>query len=107
MSQSWLLGRPFPAERSDGGHGDHPRGEDGPDPVSRDAGSPDRKICVRYVDIHSESYQTLRAYMLRLEPQDFETSEQVETLARGGHMEPTVFVDRFGYLGVRTKGSSQ
>jgi len=65
------------------------------------------RIRVRYVDIHSESYQTLRAYMLRLEPQDFETPEQVETLARSGLLEPTAFVDRFGYLGRRTKGSSQ
>jgi 6-phosphofructokinase 1 len=65
------------------------------------------KTRVRYVDIHSESYQTLRAYMLRLEPKDFEAPEQVETLARSGHLEPTAFVDRFGHLGERTKGAPQ
>lgn len=64
------------------------------------------KTRVRYVDIDSESYQTLRAYMIRLEPRDFETSEQIEALARGGHLEPTAFANRFGYLGKRTKGSS-
>ena len=65
------------------------------------------KIRVRYVDIDSESYQTLRAYMIRLEPQDFESSEQVEALAHGGCLEPTAFVDRFGYLGKHTKESAQ
>jgi len=65
------------------------------------------KTRVRYVDIHSQSYQTLRAYMLRLEPKDFEAPEQVETLARSGHLEPTAFVDRFGHLGERTKGAPQ
>lgn len=65
------------------------------------------KIRVRYVDINSESYQTLRAYMIRLEPQDFETSGQIEALAHGGHLEPTAFANRFGYLGERTKGSLQ
>ncbi len=65
------------------------------------------KIRVRYVDIDSESYQTLRAYMIRMEPQDFETSGQIEALARDGHLEPTAFMNRFRYLGERTKGSSQ
>ncbi len=59
------------------------------------------KIRVRYVDIDSESYQTLRAYMIRLEAQDFETPGQVETLAHGGHLDQTEFVSRFGYLGDR------
>ncbi|MCZ7626051.1 MAG: 6-phosphofructokinase [Candidatus Methylomirabilis sp.] len=65
------------------------------------------KIRVRYVDMGSEAYQTLRAYMIRLEPQDFATSGQIEALARSGHFEPTAFVDRFGYLGRRGKGSSE
>ena len=59
------------------------------------------KIRVRYVDIDSESYRALRAYMIRLEPQDFETPGQIETLAHGGHLEPAEFVSRFGYLGDR------
>ncbi|MDE2180810.1 MAG: 6-phosphofructokinase [candidate division NC10 bacterium] len=65
------------------------------------------KIRVRYVDIGSESYQTLRAYMIRLEPQDFESSGQIEALAHGGCLEPTAFVDRFSYLSKRTKESVQ
>ncbi|MBI2882325.1 MAG: 6-phosphofructokinase [Candidatus Methylomirabilis oxyfera] len=65
------------------------------------------KIRVRYVDIDSESYQTLRAYMIRLEPHDFETSGRIEALARDGHLEPTAFTNRFRYLGECTKGSSQ
>ena len=59
------------------------------------------KIRVRYVDIDSESYQALRAYMIRLEPQDFETPGQIETLAQGGHLDQAEFVSRFGYLGGR------
>lgn len=59
------------------------------------------RIRVRYVNIDSESYQTLRAYMIRLEAQDFETPGQIETLAHGGHLEQTEFVSRFGYLGDR------
>lgn len=59
------------------------------------------RIRVRYVDIDSESYQTLRAYMIRLEAQDFETPGQIESLAHGGHLEQTEFVSRFGYLGDR------
>ena len=59
------------------------------------------KIRVRYVDINSESYRTLRAYMIRLEPQDFETPGQIETLAHGGRLDQAEFVSRFSYLGDR------
>ncbi len=59
------------------------------------------KIRVRYVDIDSEAYQTLRAYMIRLEPQDFETPGQTEMLAHAGHLSETVFVERFRYLAER------
>jgi 6-phosphofructokinase 1 len=59
------------------------------------------KIRVRYVDIESESYQTLRAYMIRLEPQDFEIPAQVEALAQSGRLDQTAFVNRFRYLGDR------
>ncbi|MBZ0160388.1 diphosphate--fructose-6-phosphate 1-phosphotransferase [Candidatus Methylomirabilis sp.] len=57
------------------------------------------KIRVRYVDIKSESYQTLRAYMIRLEPQDFEMPGQIEALAQSGKLDRTEFVKRFSYLG--------
>ncbi|MGB4782806.1 diphosphate--fructose-6-phosphate 1-phosphotransferase [Candidatus Methylomirabilis sp.] len=59
------------------------------------------KIRVRYIDIDCESYQTLRAYMIRLEPQDFETPEQLEALTHAGRLEQAEFVSRFGYLGDR------
>jgi len=59
------------------------------------------KIRVRYVDINSESYQTLRAYMIRLGPQDLETPARIESLAHAGHLDETGFVERFGYLGDR------
>jgi 6-phosphofructokinase 1 len=59
------------------------------------------KIRVRYVDIDSESYQTLRAYMIRLGPQDFETPGQIEALAHAGHLDEAEFVKRFRYLGER------
>jgi len=59
------------------------------------------KIRVRYVDIESESYQTLRAYMIRLEPEDFESQGQVEALARAGHLDKSRFVERFRHLGER------
>ena len=59
------------------------------------------RIRVRYVDIDSESYQTLRAYMIRLGPQDFETPGQIEALAHAGHLDEEGFVERFRYLGER------
>jgi 6-phosphofructokinase 1 len=64
------------------------------------------KIRVRYVDIESESYQTLRAYMIRLEPEDFESQGQVEALARAGHLDKSRFVERFRYLGERVSAVS-
>jgi 6-phosphofructokinase 1 len=56
------------------------------------------KIRVRYVDIESESYQTLRAYMIRLGSEDFESQAQVEELARAGHLDTSRFVERFRCL---------
>ena len=39
---------------------------------------------VRYVDVESEAYQTLAAYMIRLKPEDLEHRETVTALARAG-----------------------
>lgn len=64
------------------------------------------KIRVRCVDIDSESYQTLRAYMIRLEPQDLETPEQRKALAHAGGLDQAQFVDRFGYLHERRSDPS-
>lgn len=56
------------------------------------------RIRVRYVDINSESYQTLYAYMIRLKPEDFENSETLRALARAGTLSEAEFARRFGYL---------
>jgi len=59
------------------------------------------RIRVRYVDVESEAYQTLAAYMIRLKPEDFEQPETVAALARAGKMTEDDFVERFGHLGRR------
>jgi len=56
------------------------------------------KIRVRYVDIESEMYQTLTAYMIRLKPEDFDDPTTVAALAKAGHLEPAELKRRFGPL---------
>jgi 6-phosphofructokinase 1 len=56
------------------------------------------KVRVRYVDVRSESYQTLAAYMIRLKPEDFDSPEQVRALAAAGNLDPAEFRRRFGPL---------
>jgi 6-phosphofructokinase 1 len=56
------------------------------------------RIRVRYVDMASEAYQTLHAYMIRLKAEDFERPEQVRALAAAGHLSEDAFVDRFAAL---------
>ena len=56
------------------------------------------KIRVRYVDVESEMYQTLDAYMIRLKPEDFDQPETVAALAKAGNLYPDEFVRRFGPL---------
>ncbi len=56
------------------------------------------RVRVRYVDVRSESYQTLHAYMIRLKPEDFENPAELGALARAGHLDEAEFVKRFGYL---------
>jgi 6-phosphofructokinase len=56
------------------------------------------KIRVRYVDLDSDAYRTLAAYMIRLTAQDLEDAEQVRALARAGQMSEQALGDRFGYL---------
>ncbi len=53
------------------------------------------KIRVRYVDVESEMYQTLYAYMIRLKPADFEDPQTVATLAKAANLGETEFVERF------------
>ncbi len=56
------------------------------------------KIRVRYVDVESEMYQTLAAYMIRLKPEDFDDPDFVTTLAKAGHLSEGEFIARFGPL---------
>jgi 6-phosphofructokinase 1 len=59
------------------------------------------KIRVRYVDVESEMYQTLSAYMIRLRPEDFDDPETLAALAKAGNLGETEFVARFGPLAGR------
>jgi ATP-dependent phosphofructokinase / diphosphate-dependent phosphofructokinase len=57
------------------------------------------KTAVRLVDVHSESYQVARSYMVRLEKRDFQDKSFIDALAKGGNMTSEEFMKRFGYLG--------
>jgi 6-phosphofructokinase 1 len=56
------------------------------------------RVRVRYVDVTSEMYQTLYAYMIRLKPEDF-AAPQVRALAAAGRLSEADFLARFGALG--------
>jgi len=56
------------------------------------------KVRLRYVDVTSEAYRTVWAYMIRLKPEDFEQPESVATLARAANLSEAELVRRFGYL---------
>ena len=56
------------------------------------------RIRVRYVDVESEMYQTLAAYMIRLKPEDFDRPDTVAALAKAGNLDPAEFTRRFGPL---------
>ena len=53
------------------------------------------KIRVRYVDMESEAYQTLAAYMIRLRPEDFDNPDTVTAIAKAGNLTATEFISRF------------
>ena len=53
------------------------------------------RIRVRYVDLESEMYQTLRAYMIRLGPDDLEHPESLATLAKAANLTEPEFIARF------------
>jgi 6-phosphofructokinase 1 len=59
------------------------------------------KVRVRHVDIASEAYRTLWAYMIRLKAEDFERAEQRRALAAAGGLGEDAFAARFGYLADR------
>jgi 6-phosphofructokinase 1 len=56
------------------------------------------KVRVRYVDLESEMYQTLRAYMIRLGPEDLDGPGAVAALATAANLGEAEFVTRFGSL---------
>jgi 6-phosphofructokinase len=56
------------------------------------------KVRVRYVDIESEMYQTLAAYMIRLKAEDFDAPESLAALAKAGNLSETELLARFGPL---------
>jgi 6-phosphofructokinase len=53
------------------------------------------KIRVRYVEVDSEMYQTLYAYMIRLKAEDFDDPATVAALAKAGNLSESEFVKRF------------
>ncbi|MBA2227251.1 MAG: diphosphate--fructose-6-phosphate 1-phosphotransferase [Gemmataceae bacterium] len=57
-----------------------------------------RKMRPRLVDIHSETYEVARRYMIRLEKSDFDDPARLEKLAAVVKMTPSQFTERFGYL---------
>ena len=56
------------------------------------------RIRVRYVDVESEMYQTLAAYMIRLKPEDFANPDSLAALAKAGNLSETELLSRFGPL---------
>ena len=56
------------------------------------------KVRVRYVDVDSEMYQTLWAYMVRLKPEDFDAADTRAALAKAGNLSEAEFARRFGPL---------
>ena len=56
------------------------------------------KTKVRLVNIHSEGFRVARAYMIRLEADDFAHAAWVDRLADAAHLSPGDFRQRFEYL---------
>ncbi len=59
---------------------------------------------IRPVDIDSYSYHVARAYMIRLEPEDFESPASLAALASEADMTPHQFRQRYGSVGKRQRG---
>ena len=56
------------------------------------------RLRVRHVDVRSETYRTLYAYMTRLKPEDVGDPENVSLLAEAGGLSEGEFVKRFAPL---------
>ena len=57
------------------------------------------KTKIRLVDVNSEAFRVARAYMIRLEADDFAHAEWVDRLAAAAQLSPGDFRQRFEYLG--------
>jgi ATP-dependent phosphofructokinase / diphosphate-dependent phosphofructokinase len=53
------------------------------------------KVRVRYVDVTSEMYQTLFAYMIRLKAEDLADPERMRALAKAANLSDAAFLERF------------
>jgi ATP-dependent phosphofructokinase / diphosphate-dependent phosphofructokinase len=56
------------------------------------------RMKTRIVDVHGESYECARRYMIRLEKSDFEDPEALARYAAVVKLTPEQFRERFGYL---------
>lgn len=56
---------------------------------------------VRLVDTNSEGFRVARAYMIRLDAEDFGHAAWVDRLAEAAHLTPGAFRERFEHLGSR------
>jgi 6-phosphofructokinase len=64
------------------------------------------KTKVRLVDTTSEGFRVARAYMIRLDAEDFVHAAWVDRLAEAAHLSPGVFRQRFEYLGAGAAASA-
>jgi 6-phosphofructokinase len=64
------------------------------------------KTKVRLVDTASEGFRVARAYMIRLDAEDFVHAAWVDRLAEAAHLSPGAFRQRFEYLGAGAAGSA-
>jgi ATP-dependent phosphofructokinase / diphosphate-dependent phosphofructokinase len=62
------------------------------------------RMKVRLVDTHSEGFQVARAYMIRLEREDFAHAAWVDRLADAANLTPGAFRQRFEYLASTNPG---
>jgi len=57
-----------------------------------------KRMQTRPVDVSGEGYECARAYMTRLEKEDFDSPEALKKVADVAHMTPAEFRDRFEYI---------
>ena len=56
------------------------------------------RVRLRYVDVGSEAYQTLSAYMIRLRADDLTDPERRRALAQAANLDEAALARRFRYL---------